>query len=285
MGMEKIGWIGLGNMGMPMSRQLITAGYDVSVYNRSKDKENVFLEMGVTIASTPLDLINQVDLVFIMVSDDHAVKEIFSGENGLLKATVSGKVMINMSTVSPGVSREMAALCKEKGNEYLDAPVSGSVKQAQDGQLVVMAGGDTDVFEKVKTVLSHLGKMSLLVGNHGDGNTAKLAINSLLASYALGLSETIVFARQHGIKTEDLLNLLGNSAIGNVFSKIKGEAILNDQFKPVFALKHIVKDLNLAKAEGLQTPLARTVLETFKQAEASLGEEDIIAVIKQVEKK
>jgi len=143
-----------------------------------------------------------------------------------------------------------------------------------------MAGGDVNAFENVKPVLEKLGKLAMHIGDNGAGNNAKLAINSLLALYAQGLAETIVFANQNGVKTEDLLELINNAAIGNVFTKIKGDAILQDNFKAAFALKHIVKDLGLAKAEGLSSPLAAAAFETFKSAEANYGEEDIIAIVK-----
>ncbi|MBO9673170.1 MAG: NAD(P)-dependent oxidoreductase [Sphingobacteriaceae bacterium] len=282
MNTTKIGWIGLGNMGTPMAEQLIKAGYTVTVYNRSKEKEAALKEMGALIAETPQNLISQTEVIVLMVSDDAAIEQIFKGPEGLFGAEISGKVMINMSTVSPDISKEMASLCKEKGAEYLDAPVSGSVKQAETGQLVIMVGGDETAFEKVKPILEKLGKMAVRLGDAGTGNVAKLAVNSLLALYTQGLAETVVFANQQGIKTESLLNLLNNGAIANIFTKIKGDAIIADNYKPAFALKHIVKDLRLAKAIGLDSPLAKTALQTFEAATGKYGEEDLIAVIKQV---
>ena len=282
MSKTKIGWIGLGNMGIPMSEQFIKAGYPLQVYNRSKEKESALKAMGAGIASTPAELIESSDVVILMVSDDHAVRQIFNGAHGLLSGKVNGKIMINMSTVSPGVSKEMAELCSKTGHEYIDAPVSGSVKQAQEGQLVIMVGGTESAFLKVKPVLEVLGKMAMLVGGTGAGNSTKLAINSLLALYAQGLAETVIFANQQGVNTEDLLTLIGQGALGNIFTKIKGDAILKDHYQAAFALKHIVKDLNLAKDEGLSTPLAATALDTYQKAEPSYGEEDIIAVIKQL---
>jgi 3-hydroxyisobutyrate dehydrogenase len=282
MNKTKIGWIGLGNMGIPMSEQLIKAGYPLQVYNRSKEKESALKAMGAGVASSPAELIQSSDIVILMVSDDQAVRQIFNAENGLLSVKTNGKIIVNMSTVSPGVSKEMAALSAELGHKYIDAPVSGSVKQAQEGQLVIMAGGSESTFLKVKPVFEVLGKLAMLVGETGAGNSTKLAINSLLALYAQGLAETVIFANQQGIKTEDLLTLIGQAALSNIFTKIKGDAILNDQYNAAFALKHIVKDLTLAKNEGLSSPLATTALETFKQAEPSYGEEDIIAVIKQL---
>jgi 3-hydroxyisobutyrate dehydrogenase len=282
MNTTKIGWIGLGNMGIPMAEQLIKADYTVAVYNRSKGKEASLKEIGASIAETPKELIVASDVVIIMVSDDAAIEQIFKGEEGLFSGETSGKIIINMSTVSSSISKEMARQCKTKGSFYLDAPVSGSVKQAETGQLVIMVGGEEDVFNQVKPILEKMGKLAKLVGGNGAGNSAKLAINSLLALYAQGLAETVLFANEQGIKTEDLLELINNAAIGNIFTKIKGDAIIADNYKAAFALKHIVKDLNLAKAEGVSSPLAKTALDTFEAAASKYGEEDIIAVIKQV---
>ncbi|HLA57985.1 MAG TPA: NAD(P)-dependent oxidoreductase [Puia sp.] len=185
-----------------------------------------------------------------------------------------------MSTVSANVSRDMALSCSREGNHYLDAPVSGSVKQAEEGQLVIMVGGDEMILEKVKPVFEHLGKLTLLVGNTGAGNKAKLAINSLLAFYAQGLAEAIVFAQKNDIKTKDLITIINNSALRNIFTTIKGDAIIQQNYMAAFALKHIAKDLRLAKEEGLATPMGEAAYKTFQQAENIWGEEDIIAIIK-----
>jgi len=284
MSKTKIGWIGLGNMGIPMSLQLIKAGYPVTVYNRSKEKESPLKAMDAAVTSSPGELIQQTDVIFIMVSNDEAIGDIFNGKEGLLSAKAKGKIIINMSTVSPAISKEMAALCHEQGNDYLDAPVSGSVKQAEDAALVIMVGGKEATFKKAQPLLEKLGKLALLVGETGAGNSAKLAINTLLSFHAQGLAETVLFAQEKGIKTEDMLSIINNSALGNIFTKIKGDAILNDNYKAAFALKHIAKDLRLAKAEGLNSPLSKIAYQTFQEAEAKHGEEDIIAVIKQIGK-
>ncbi|MDB5155113.1 MAG: 6-phosphogluconate dehydrogenase [Mucilaginibacter sp.] len=282
MNTTKIGWIGLGKMGIPMSQQLIKAGYPVTVYNRSKEKEASFKSQGIATAASPALLLPASDIVIIMVSDDKAINDIFQGENGLLSAKTSGKIIINMSTVSPAISKEMAALCLQQGNHYLDAPVSGSVKQAEEGQLVIMVGSKEDTFEQAKPILEKIGRLAMLVGDTGAGNTAKLVINTLLGVYAQGLAEAVVFARQNGIKNTDLLTLINNSALGSPFIKIKGDAIINDNYNAAFALKHIAKDLRLAKDLGLNTPLGRVAFETYQEAEPALGEEDIISVIKQI---
>jgi len=277
-----IGWIGLGTMGIPMSKRLLEAGYPLKVYNRTSGKETAFSEHPVTAVSSPAELIALTGIVIIMVSDDNAIREIFSGTSGLLSAKVKDKIIINMSTVSPEISREMAALCLGQGNHYLDAPVSGSVKQAETGTLVVMVGGEEEVFQQVKPVLDQLSKLTLRVGSTGAGNSAKLAVNALLAIMSQGLAEVVLFAESNGIIPDDLLNIINNSAMGNVYLKIKGDAILQNNYQAAFALKHIAKDLRLARQSGLKTPLGETILKTFQDAEAEYGEEDIIAVIKKL---
>jgi 3-hydroxyisobutyrate dehydrogenase len=282
MNTTKIGWIGLGRMGTPMSKQLIKAGYHVTVYNRSKSKEEALKLLGVTAAPSPGLLIQKAEVIIIMVSDDTAIREIFTSDEGLLSTKTTRKIIINMSTVSPAISKEMASLCSQQGNHYLDAPVSGSVKQAEDGQLVIMAGGEETIFEKVKPIFDHLGKLAMLMGSAGAGNTAKLVINTLLAFQAQGLAEAVVLARRNEISIADFITLISNSSLGNVFIKIKGDAIIQNNYKAAFALKHIAKDLRLAKDIGLNTPMGETVFKTFQQAEPVLGEEDIIAIVKQI---
>lgn len=279
----KLGWLGLGTMGMPMSQRHINAGYPVTAYNRSKEKETTLKAAGAAIAATPAELIKQTDIVFLMVSDDQAVRECFNGVNGLLAANATGKLIINMSTVSPGISREMAGACKQQGNEYLDAPVSGSVKQAQEGQLVIMVGGSPQAYENATPVLQPLGKLIQHLGDAGAGNTAKLAINLLLSFHTQGLAEATLFANRHGVRTEDFMNIMNNGAMGNPFARIKGEAILHNNYKPAFLLKHMVKDLGLARDEGWKTPMAEGVFQSFRMAQPQYGDEDLIAIRKYLE--
>ncbi|HEY4337267.1 MAG TPA: NAD(P)-dependent oxidoreductase [Puia sp.] len=283
MNTPKLGWIGLGSLGTPMSQRHIAAGYPVTVYNRTKEKESALKAAGAAVAATPADLLRSTDIVFLTVSDDKAVRDCFTGDKGLLAANTTGKLIINMSTVSPGISRELAAACRQQGNEYLDAPVSGSVKQAQEGQLVIMVGGSAAAYEKANPVLQPLGKLIVHLGDTGSGNTVKLAINLLLSFHTQGLAEATLFANQHGIKTEDFMNIMNNGAMGNVYAKIKGDLIAHDNYKPAFMLKHMVKDLGLARAEGWKTPMAELAFESFQKAQAQHGDEDLIAIRKYLE--
>ena len=274
----KIGWIGLGTMGTPMSKKLTEAGYDVTFYNRTARANTGVNEQ--KIAFSPAEIIDVTDVIFLMVSDDQAIREIFTGETGLLKPTATGKIIVNMSTVSPDISREMADLCKSQGNHYLDAPVSGSLKQAQEATLVIMVGGEESTFQKVKPILEKIGRLAMHVGDSGKGNTAKLVINTLLGVHVQALAEAFNFAKQQGIAVQDLSTLLNNSALSNPLMTIKGEQLLSQDFKARFALQHLAKDLRLAKDLGLSSPLGLTVHESFQEAEQKYGSEDVIAIAK-----
>lgn len=287
--MEKnmnIGFIGLGNMGVPMVRNLIKAGYEVKVYNRNESKAKDFAtEQGIQAVAAPADLLPDADVIISMLSDDNAVKGVYTGEKGIFKARPEKDlVVIDMSTVAPETSRQLASEAAAAGIDYVDAPVSGSVKPATDAQLVIMAGGKAEVFEKIKPILLALGKSATLLGDHGSGNVAKLAINLFLGITMQGLSESVVFAAQHGIEPAALLPLINESAVGSGITKIKTTNIVNRDFSPAFALKLLRKDIRLAEDLGLQSPAGLTLAHTLQAAiESGFGEEDMVAIFKQVE--
>jgi 3-hydroxyisobutyrate dehydrogenase len=278
--MEKstIGWIGLGIMGTPMASSLIKAGYDVTVYNRNPEKAESLKQQGAKIANNPAELLFVADIILIMVTDDDAIEEIFNGENGLLTSRLKDKTFINMSTVSPAISQKMYKLCQEQGHHYLDAPVSGSVKQATESTLVVIAGGDPKVFADVKPILETIGKLAIHFGPVGAGNRVKLIINTLLAIQAQALAEAMIAAEDLEVNQAELMSVLNNSALSSPFLKIKGEAILSDNYKPAFSLNNIVKDLKLAKDIGLSYPLSTVALTSYQSAVDEYGSEDIISI-------
>ena len=156
------------------------------------------------------------------------------------------------------------------------------MKQAENGELVIMAGGDETIFTRSKPILDILGKLSIRVGGIGAGNYAKLAVNTFLGIVTQGLSESVAFAMKNGIDASDFLNIINNGAMSNAYVKIKGEAILQNKYQAAFSLKHIVKDLRLASESGMDTPLGQTAYKTFLEAESEFGDEDIIAVFKDI---
>lgn len=281
----KIGWAGLGNMGIPMAGNLLKAGYPVQVFNRTREKEKPLLDAGAQSATGLTQLATDNNIIFVMVSDDDAAKKMFSTEDGLLSGEVSGKLFINVSTVASGTSKYLDELCKQKGANFLETPVSGSVKPAQDATLIILAGGEADAFEKGKPVLDKLGKLTLHLGPVGAGSAAKLAINYLLGLNLQGLAETVLFAKANGVKTEDMLTIINEGAVGNGITKLKSPAILKNEFPAAFALKHLAKDLRLARAQGLKAPLSDPLYNSFKQAQdAGLGDEDVMAIYKYLAK-
>ena len=290
---KKIGWIGLGNMGVPMVKNLLKAGFEVTVFNRTAAKAAPLQEVGAKLAASPAALWDVADTIITMVADDAALQQIHQGKDGLLAG--AGKAadgnggggasgggagtVIDMSTVSPATSRELAAKLAARGVDYLDAPVAGSVKPAELGQLVIMVGGKKEAYEKAVPIFEKLGKAQFHLGEQGAGNNAKLAINTLLAFNMQGLAESVLFASEHGIQPEAMLAIIGESALANAITKMKTANILQANYQPAFALKHLAKDLRLAQGQGLHTPGGEAIHDSYQQALAQgWGEKDISAI-------
>jgi 3-hydroxyisobutyrate dehydrogenase len=282
-GKLKIGWIGVGNIGTPMVKNLIKAGFDVTVYNRTASKsEALSKEMNVKVASSPADMVATSDVMITMLSDDDAVKHIYEGENNIFSVQPQKDLtMVDMSTVSPETTKYLAGLCAAKGISYLDAPVAGSVKPAEQAQLVIMVGGEEKIYEKVKPVFDVLGKLSVYLGESGKANVAKLSVNLMLGIITQGLAEAVVFARKNGLAAEQLLPLINASAVGSGVTKIKTENIMNNDYKAAFTLNLLIKDIRLATENGMDTPVGQSLYTTLQAArEKGHGDEDMIAVLK-----
>jgi len=281
----KIGWAGLGNMGTPMAINLLKAGYPVQVYNRTRNKEQEVLAAGATSAAGLDQLASDNEVILVMVSDDEAAKQIFTGEDGLLSGKVTGKLFINVSTVAPQTSKFLDEHCQAKDAYFMEAPVSGSVKPAQDGTLIMLVGGTEDAHQKAKPILEELGKLTVHAGPVGAGAAAKLAINYFLGLNLQGLAETVLFAQANGVKIEDMLTIINEGAVGSGITKLKAGSILKGEYPAAFALKHLAKDLRLAKEQGLDTPLSTPLYHSFKEAQDDgLGEDDVMAIYKFLDK-
>ena len=285
MNLPSVGWIGLGNMGIPMCRNLIKAGYPLTVYNRTKDKEKALTDAGASLADSATALLSACNIVFTMVSDDEAVKEIYTGKDGLLQSpNGKGKLLINTSTISPETSKWLAEQCNKKGVAYLEAPVSGSVKPAEDAALIILAGGSKEAFDKAKPVLDCLGKRVMHLGDCGNASLAKLAINLLVGFNVQGLAETMIFARRHGIDANDMLTIINEGGCGNGITKAKTPLLLSGDYKPAFSVKNTAKDMRLIKNAGIETPMAETLINTYQTALKKHADEDMMAVIKVFDK-
>ena len=282
----QLGWTGLGNMGNPMVVNLLQAGFEVTVFNRTKNKELPLLAEGAKSASNLQELMETCDVVLTMLSNDAVVKEVFEGPKGLLSAASAGKTIINMSTIAPETSRYLNTICNQHKVHFIDAPVSGSVKPAQDGTLVILVGASNEDFEVAKPIFEVLGKIAIHVGEPGVASSAKLAINYLLGLNLQGVAETVLFADKNGVSKEDMLNIINQGACGNGITNIKTPSILNDSFPAAFALKHLVKDLRLAKEAGLNSPLIHPLYDSYAVAEQEgLGDQDVMAIISSLKDK
>ncbi|WP_445505617.1 NAD(P)-dependent oxidoreductase [Niallia sp. 03091] len=281
----KIGWIGLGNMGIPIASNLIKAGFNVKIYNRTAAKGEELVKQGAVQAENLQELVETSDVIFTMVSDDAAVKSLYFDQN-LFGLADAGKIFIDMSTVSPKTSKELYNVAKKSAVSFLDAPVSGSVQPAKDGTLIVLVGGEEATYQQVKPLFEPMSKMSLYLGDSGSGSNAKLAINLLLGITVQGIAESVLFAQNQGINTEDMLTIISESAVGTAISKMKTPSILHNDFPAAFALKHMAKDLRLASETDELLPIGTSANETYQQALANnLGDEDVMAVIEQLRKK
>jgi len=267
-------------MGTPMARNLLNKGFPVWVYNRTKEKEKELIKLGASSANNLRELSQVCDVVITMISDDVAAAQVYNSSDGLLADPLPGILMIDMSTVGTQTSKKLAKDCGDKGVHFLEAKVSGSVKPAEEGQLVIMASGDIADYQKALPIFDILGKRSFYLGEVGIASAAKLCINYFLALTLQGLAETVLFAKQEQVSIADMLSLINESALGSGITRLKSQAILNNDFSPAFALKHITKDLRLAQKEGMTLPLFNPLLGSFNTAfQNGYGEEDAIAII------
>jgi len=274
---KNIGWIGLGNMGFPMAKNLENAGFPLSVFNRTPSKSEPFTDLSEVYISA-VELVKNCDIIFTMVSNDAAIIDLY--EDIFHLEDISGKIFIDMSTISKDLTLTIAQKIQEKQARFMDAPVAGSTVPAKEGTLIIMAGGEEKDLQEVLPFLNKLGKAVKHVGPVGSGISAKLAINYFLSIIYQGLAETVLFAEKSGIKTEDMLEIINESACGSGATKVKTPLLLQQDYPPAFALDFMLKDLNLAKKEGVNTPMNTVLLETYQKAhDAGLGKQDVISII------
>ncbi|MBM4311979.1 MAG: NAD(P)-dependent oxidoreductase, partial [Deltaproteobacteria bacterium] len=244
--MHNVGFIGLGTMGTPMAWNIHRAGFRLGVSNRSAEKCSVFAGEGIGVFESPADLAQWADIVIIMVFGPEALMEVLGGPGGAARSMAAGKTVINMSTVSREVTLAAQELVSSCGASFLDAPVAGSKKPAQDGSLTILAGGSPDVLERVRPVLACLGKVIIHCGQVGAGTDMKLFINVLLGTLMQSFAEALTLGTSFGLRLADMLAAVKNSAVACPMFSVKGTAISSGNFEKNFPVELIFKDLNLA---------------------------------------
>lgn len=272
--MANLGFIGLGVMGSRMAKRLLDAGHTVTGYNRTRSKAQWLLDAGMIWGETPRAVAETADITFSMVTNTEALQSITEGPDGVLSGLGSGKIYVDMSTVSPAFSQELAKQVEAKGASMLDAPVSGSVITLEEGKLSIMVGGDEAVFEKIKPILLNIGPRATFVGKNGLAVTMKIATNLSLAVQMLAFSEGVLLAEKSGIKRETAVEVLVNSVIASPMVKYRGPFVLEMPDEAWFDCYMMQKDMNLALELGreLNIPLPTTaVTNEFLTAARGMG--------------
>lgn len=278
---EKIGFIGLGNMGHPMAKNLEKAGVPLYVYNRSADKADDF-KANSTVCGSIEEIVEKADIIFTMLTDDNAVKAVYEK---VLKENISGKLFIDMSTISPKESNSISKSIISKDAAFIDAPVAGSTKPAADGTLIIMVGGTENDLKRAKPYLEKLGKEIKHLGENGKGIAAKLSINYFISALFQSLAETVLLSDKLGIKRKDMLDIINESASGSQASKIKTPLLLKSDYAPAFALDLMLKDVLLAVNAGADFPMSKVLAETYQSAhDGGFGNEDVIGIINYLQK-
>jgi 3-hydroxyisobutyrate dehydrogenase len=274
----KIGFIGLGIMGRPMAMHLVRAGHQVTVHNRTASRTSELAAAGARVAATPRECAREKDIVISIVTDSPDVESVLLGPEGAAPGAKPGTVFIDMSTISPEVTRSIHGRLKERQIDFLDAPVSGGDIGAQKGTLTIMVGGDAAVFEKVKSVFEPMGKRITHMGPPGAGQTTKACNQILCALNMLGVCEALALAQRSGLDLERMHQVVTGGAANSWALENLGKRIIQGDFNPGFMVKLIQKDLNivLGAARSLNLPLAGTALchQYFRSNEAH-GEGDL----------
>ncbi len=284
--MARVGFVGLGTMGDPMCRNLLAAGHDLTVYNRSREKMGPLVAAGAKGAESLAGLVDRSDVVITMLSDPAAVREVAAGEDGIVFALAPGKTYIDMSTVSPESSREIAAMTKRAGADYLEAPVLGSRKPAAEKTLVILTGGDAAVAQRMEPVLLAMGSRVVYMGDVGAAAHMKLIVNQILGTILCVFAEAGLTGMAAGLRAERMLDVLQSSVVACPAIQVKGADMLGGRaFAVQFPLKHAHKDLRLAvmagDAAGVPTPVTAAAHQLFSIArERGFGDHDVSAVLR-----
>ncbi|HZT98572.1 MAG TPA: 2-hydroxy-3-oxopropionate reductase [Ktedonobacteraceae bacterium] len=283
-----IGFIGLGIMGKPMARNLMKAGYKLVVYNRSQAPVKELAADGAAGADSPKAVAEQSDVVITMLPDSPQVQEVMTGENGVLGGAKASTLVIDMSTISPVVTQELARLAQERGVRMLDAPVSGGDVGAQQGTLSIMVGGSAEDFEQARPIFEVLGKTIVHVGGTGAGQVVKACNQIVVALTIEAVSEALVLGSKAGVDPAVILKVLSGGLAANRVMEVRGPNFLQHNFQPGFKIALHHKDLGIALSAGREygvalpvTAIVDQMLQALKQR--GQGEQDHSAILTLIE--
>src|ERR1700730_1613707 len=282
-----LGFVGLGYMGSRIASRLIDAGYPVGVYNRTRDKTRALAERGARVYDSPRELAADADAILSMLADDAAVEQVMLGQDGLVATARPGSTIIDLSSVHPDTTRRVANAARLRNVAMLDASVSGSTAQAEEGSLVVFVGGERSAYERWRPVLDVIGNHIFYLGPSGAGATMKLVANSLLGAGMQALADALVLGQRAGLDRTTLLDVLEQTAVVTPGQKRKLENVRSGEFPVEFPLRLMYKDLlNVARLAGqraVPTPAIAAAQQMFAVAQAKGREEDFSVVIRTME--
>lgn len=272
-----IGFIGIGVMGNSMASHLINAGYRLVVYTRTQSKAEELIAKGAEWAATPKEVAEKANVIITMVGYPSDVKEVYLGENGIITNGQKNTYVIDMTTSTPTLAKEIYEEAKKHGMFALDAPVSGGDIGAKEAKLSIMVGGDEADFRTIEPIFQHLGTNIVYQGSAGSGQHTKMCNQIAIASNMIGVCEAVVYAEKAGLDPETVLKSISSGAAGSWSLSNLAPRMISDNFAPGFYIKHFIKDMNIAleeaKAMGMETPGLALAREMYaKLAEA--GEEN-----------
>jgi 3-hydroxyisobutyrate dehydrogenase-like beta-hydroxyacid dehydrogenase len=264
---KRIGWIGLGKMGIPMSKNLVKKGYSVTVYNRTKEKTKELVTEGAKVADSPKALAANSDVIISMISDDPALEEVSIGNNGAFEGAKSGAIYIDMSTVSPVSSTKVAEVAVKKGIKYLRAPVSGSTVLAASGSLTIFASGPKDAYDQCTEIFGAMGQKVFHVGNGDEARYLKLLLNMMVGITSAMAGEALVFGKKGGMDWNQMIDIIGASVVASPLIGYKAQMLKSRNFTPAFTIDQIAKDFDIAletgKAANVPMPITALARQFF----------------------
>src|SRR5437667_5947578 len=260
-----LGFIGMGHMGSHMARRLLDAGYQVTVYDRTREKAKALGQRGAQVAQTPKDLAANCQVVMACVTDDQAQEDVMFGADGALAGVHAGSMMIDLSTVSPDASRRLYQATKEQGVPMIDAAVSGSVPQVDQGSLVIFVGGEHKTYQQCKSILDVLGQNSFYMGASGMGTTMKLVVNTLLGLGMQALAEAIALGEKAGLEKGQLLDVLNQTAVITPGQKSKLDNVRREEYPTNFALSLMHKDFSLVLSQAYDVSVSMPATAAAQQ--------------------
>ena len=270
MNTTQIGFVGLGIMGKPMAKNLIDAGYSLTVFDINQVAVDELVEYGCTKANSGKEISESSQYIITMVPDSADSEKAILGDSGVLKGASTGKIIIDMSSIAPGVSQKIANMCEANGVNFLDAPVSGGEPKAIDGSLAIMVGGKENIFTQCKPIFEVLGSSVVLCGNYGAGNTTKLANQIIVAANIEAVSEALVLAKKAGLDPNTVFNAIKGGLAGSTVLNAKAPMMITGDFNPGFRIKLHQKDLHNALLTGKELGVPLPVTSLIQQMIGSL---------------